>query len=160
MPASVDPRAGRQPIGVQSSMRKPFKSLTYAIVWPHGMTFTSCTSAAPASRDPGLLYRRPDCARVCRVSFVCLHKRPNEFCVQQDDVVTQGLDLSRPPVSASACLQRDSAGGSAAQVLNQIVAPELSIHDLTHIRVDPVHLENALRNIQSVRCGIHRRTPS
>ena len=59
-----------------------------------------------------LLNRCPDCASVGRVGLVRLHKRSNEFRVQQQHLVAKRLDLARPPVSASACLERDHAGRS------------------------------------------------
>jgi len=41
------------------------------------------------------------------------------------------------------------------RILDQIIAPEAAVHDLTRVAVDPVHLKDSLGNIQSVRRGMH-----
>jgi len=44
---------------------------------------------------------------------------------------------------------------AVCQESNQLVAAKPSIHDLARLTFDPIHLEHALRNIQSIRRSIH-----
>ena len=88
----------------------------------------------------GLLHRRPDRARVSCVSLVGLHKRANEFRVQQDDIMTKRLDLACPPMSASAGLERHSTSRALCQKRDQVVASEPAIGNLTGLCINPVHL--------------------
>jgi hypothetical protein len=104
---------------------------------------------------PGLLHRGPDGARIRRVGLIGLHEGSDELRVQKDDLVPQCLDLARPPVRAATCFQDDPPWRPATQELDQIVAAEPAVHNLTSVAVDPIHLEYSLRYIQAVRGGMH-----
>ena len=121
----------------------------------HGLLLLRLRRHRPHSR---LLHGRPDGARIRRIGLVGLHEGANELRMQQNDIVAQRLDLACPPVRATAGLQRNSRWGLPAEVLDQIVTPESTIDDLSRLVVDPVHLEHALCDIQTVRRGMHLRT--
>jgi hypothetical protein len=102
-----------------------------------------------------LLHRRPDCPCVRRIGLVRLHKGANKLRMQEHDLVPKRFDLARPPMPTAARLQRYPAGRPPRQKRKQLVTSKASIHDLTGLCVNPVQLEHALCNIQSICRSIH-----
>jgi hypothetical protein len=79
----------------------------------------------------------------------------------QLDLVTQRGDLARPVMRRRARLDPDQARRVLLEERQDLSAPELAADDHRAIRGDPVHLKDALRNIQSDRCNLfHRAAPS
>lgn len=68
---------------------------------------------------PGLMHSSPDRTRIRGIGLVCLHKGPNELRMQQDNLVTHRSDLARPPMPASAGLQRHTSWQSTRQELDE-----------------------------------------
>src|SRR5258705_2193547 len=65
------------------------------------------------------------------------------------------FDLARPPMPTAARFQRHLARRPLCQKSNQFVTSKSPIHDLTGLRIDPVHLEHSLCNVQAVCRSIH-----
>ncbi len=61
--------------------------------------------------------------------------------MQQHYLVAKRLNLTCPPVSASASLEGHSTRRALGQKCDQIVASEPAIGNLTGLCIDPVHLE-------------------
>ena len=83
--------------------------------------------------------------------------------VQADDharLVGRAFPLHSPtyhplPVLADLNIKRDPPCRALRQELNQFSPAEASIHDLSGVGIDPVHLKYALCDIQTIRRTIH-----
>ena len=102
-----------------------------------------------------LLNSHPDCLGVSRIALVTHNKGFDKLASQQLDLMPELDEFARSVLGTTARLHTNQASRSVDEVRQKLLAYELHAQYFSSVRVNPMELEHAFRNIDAYHGMLH-----